>query len=134
MKEIKLKDKDPMHMESNVQQQKKHRFLGTKMLHNGQKLWEIDLASGEIRPTQMEDTAVVVDGAKVDAKNITKRRKVVIKPLHLYVDAINAKNAARKLAKQVILNSRTNSEIGSACRALLLQWAKSKQGDHETKV
>lgn len=94
MKELQLPVKEEVVITGQKEQEKKLQFIGSLKPHKGQKCWELDLATGIIRPAEIKSITAELTGAV--------HRQIIIKPKHLYCVALNLENADRKFVKMLI--------------------------------
>lgn len=98
MKELQLKDKlDKQEIVAPQEKQFEQVYIGSIKPHQGHTLFEINIKTGEIAKATFESTDVKWE----DAVNgiISKKRKVIVKPDHTYISALNEKNAIKKFNK-----------------------------------
>ena len=83
------KDKPEMHAIAPAKAEE--AYYGTIKKHKGQKLYEIDIKTGEIKEAEYESTAVIRPDGSTDVV-----RKAIMRYGHRYETAINLANAKRK--------------------------------------
>src|SRR3954470_22058892 len=79
--------------------EKKEVYQGSMWVHPGQKCWEYDFITNEVKEAEYESVTVEFGETVVD-------RKILIKKNCGYAVALNAKNAMRKLSKMHGVNLR----------------------------
>jgi hypothetical protein len=97
MKEIQQHDKDKIKIVKQAEVKKQQQFIGKVRLAKGLTLYQMNCKTGNISKVQYDDAVVKIENVKA---NKTKRvLKVKYLPGHLYVQALNDKNAKRKFTK-----------------------------------
>lgn len=86
--------KDETRTELQQKKQQEYRFVGKQRKVAGHTLFEFDKQTKEIRPAEIKRTATI----KTDGTPEYKTR-ADIKQGCFYIQALNAKNAAKKLRK-----------------------------------
>jgi hypothetical protein len=101
MKETKEIEKDQVVIEKQAEVEKKLQYLGSHKMRNGQKMWEFNKATGEIKIAEMEE--LPVNPYKKTKNNLPEgpRKKIITNENCVYVPAINIENAVRKLGLKV---------------------------------
>jgi hypothetical protein len=92
MKDKIIVDKDVLEIRKNVQEEKKHVFIGSLRKQPNLRVFEASLVTGNVFFAKME---LIID-AKGKATHIVKTREN-----HIYCYALNAKNAMRKFQKML---------------------------------
>lgn len=87
--------KDETRTELQQKKQQKYRFVGKQRKVAGHTLFEFDKQTKEIRPAEIKHTAYI---DSVSGRPVYKTR-ADIKQGCFYIQALNAKNAAKKLRK-----------------------------------
>lgn len=85
---------DGQRTELHQKKQHEYRLVGKQRVVKGHTLFEFDRQTKEIRPAQIKRTAII----KTDGKPVYNTR-ADIKQGCFYIQALNAKNAAKKLRK-----------------------------------
>ena len=80
-------------VKKNVKQKKEYNHDGIILPKKGQTVWEINLQTEEITEAEYEKTTVAI----LNADPIPK--KIIQKSGHIYIPAINKKNALKKFKK-----------------------------------
>lgn len=99
MKELTQHIKENVKLEAQKEQQKekKHVLLGKIKPKNGQKIYEINEESGEIREAEfVSKTINFVQAAK---KDFSLQKELVVKEDCIYIPALNIENAKKKYLK-----------------------------------
>jgi len=99
MKELEPKKQDIKHPSEERQVVKKLQHVSSIKMHRGHKFFQLCLATQEITEVEFDDVLVRYD------ESGNARKKVVIKPQHLYTSALNKKNAEKHF-KNMILRSK----------------------------
>ena len=97
MKEIQPlhKEKDPIVNVAQKEIEKQEKFIGKIKVIKGLKMYKMSTETGKISLVEFEE-------AIVDYKNPEKTvHKMIQEPRHLYLQALNDKNAKRKFTKMV---------------------------------
>ena len=89
-----LQNHQPDNTTGIVKQVQKTKYIDTLSPYPGQKLWELNPATGEIKEVPMKDTSV-------DFVSNSVTHQVVTKDGCKYVLAINKKNAQRRFFKDL---------------------------------
>jgi hypothetical protein len=87
-------------IQAPMQHESRKEYIGSFHPHNGQKVWQMCKATGEITEAEYNDTAVILNGVQV-LSPYTVVNKIIIKPGCLYCVAINKKNAFKQFVKQL---------------------------------
>lgn len=90
---------NPIEIVEEVKKHKKPIFQFKH--HNGLKVYELDLKTGEIFEAEFEEGAIkfeTFNGINIDPGLV---KKVITKENCIYVQAINVKNAKRKFTKMI---------------------------------
>lgn len=101
MKETTQHSQDEIKIEVPAQHQKKQALIHRMRPHANQKLFEYNTENNELKLAEFEEPKTVMyTGNSAGAKKfVPLSRKVIVKPNHLYVTAINFKNAVKQLGK-----------------------------------
>jgi hypothetical protein len=75
---------------------KEKKYLGTLHPHTGHKIWQIDLSTKEIAEAEFEKEDHILT-----ARGVNSRKRILVKPHHLYCSALNRKNALKKFVKMI---------------------------------
>lgn len=86
-------DKDKIEIVNQEQENYQLNNLGSLLLKNGMKIFEINIKEKTIEDAQYDDEVY-----KVFEK--TTNRKIIVKENCVYITAINKKNAVRKFKQQ----------------------------------
>lgn len=100
MKEIQSKEND-IEIVTQVEAEKHYRLkkLGAKTLHEGHSCFELDLNTGLINYAKYIEEAVTFEDAQKGIQGV--KRKLLVKDNHVYVTALNIKNAHKKFTKHL---------------------------------
>ena len=71
------------------------QYQGTVRVQHGCIMWELNTTTGKIRASEIELVATLVN------KRVTYRKKLLLKPDCLHVQAVNKMNAERKFKKMI---------------------------------
>lgn len=99
MKELTNHIKENIKLEAQKEQQKekKHVLLGKIKPKKGQKIYEINEETGEIKEAEfVSKTINFIQAAK---KDFSLKKELVIKPDCVYIPALNTENAKKKYLK-----------------------------------
>ena len=91
MKELKQHRPDEQHIKAEVPAKRQEVYMGALRPKPGQKVWQCDLKTGEVKEAEFDNTTV---NALAPHK-----KKVRVKPGHIYAVAINKANAEKKFVK-----------------------------------
>ena len=99
-KQLGLAEKDKMVISAQKDQKKEIKFLGSLIPNKGHTVFELKMETGEIFVAEfMAESAVDFVAAKEG--KLVRKRKVMTKPGHIYVAALNKKNAAKHFARML---------------------------------
>jgi hypothetical protein len=100
MKELQDLKADQTEVHAQRQQEKKLAYHGSFRLHPGQKVWECNVATQEIREAEYAVGSVSFADT-VKNSLVTVRHSLIMKEGCLYAPAINKKNARDKFVKML---------------------------------
>jgi len=86
--ELDLKSKEKLEVVANQQKQIEHELMGFLVPYNGHKVWEIEVATGNIKEAQYSSNTYKAFGEN--------KKEIVVKDGFIYVAALNQKNAFKK--------------------------------------
>jgi len=86
--ELELKDREKLEVVANQKKQIEHELIGFLVPHNGHKIWEIEVATGNIKEAQYSSNTYKAFGEN--------KKEIIVKDGCLYVSALNKKNAFKK--------------------------------------
>lgn len=98
MEEARPKQTDRVEIHAPVQQQKQQRLEARARLHPGHRCWELNLSTGEVKLAELQEVTRHYDPTKVVQLHPVVR-KVVMREGHLYLNALNKKNAVKQFKK-----------------------------------
>jgi len=84
---------EPVILINQKEVKKSINYLGSLKPHKGQKLFELNIETSEVKPVEYKETEVLISG--------DVRKKYVIKPNHWYAVALNKVNAERKFLNRL---------------------------------
>lgn len=79
----------------SIEEQKEFKKVGIMKLKKGLTLFELDRLTGKVCPVNLDSHIQVKTNGKTQ-----KRHKFVPNPKNIYVQALNKKNAIRKIKKE----------------------------------
>lgn len=91
--------------------EKQNKFVGSMRHIPGLKVYEMNTETYRFTEAKMESLAVVKSEVRSDGTHINdvvKSSKIIMKPGHIYCQALNPRNAARKFAKRLGLQKVEN--------------------------
>ena len=97
MKEIQQHSQDQVKNVRSAEIAYQHNIVGRIRRIPGLILWKMSMKSGEIRKVEVEDS----DLTTFESKGQKSKSRVKYESDHLYVQALNIKNAKRKFEKAV---------------------------------
>lgn len=98
-KQLRPTDREKIVIAAQKQQEKEIRLLGSIVPHDGHTLFELEMQTGKIaRAEFMTGTMKYTEAFE---KTKAKSKKVLVKQGHLYVSALNMRNAAKNFAKML---------------------------------
>lgn len=100
MKEIEIKDSDKITINTDVEVKKQLTLIKSERKISGLRLFEYNTITKEIKEAEFLLKDYLLDFTKPDpAKDLLSRLKVKHNPNCKYIQAINKKNALKKLNK-----------------------------------
>lgn len=87
-----LKPKDKIEIAVKKKQQIEHQLLGKVRPRNGHKVFEINIETLEVNEAKFSPVTALVFG-------VVKNKEIIIKKNHVYISALNKKNALKKFSK-----------------------------------
>jgi len=93
--EIKVREEQVIQAE-----EKRENLIGSLQSTPGLTLWEIEIETREVRAAEFEEVNVDIK----EGKEGGLRKKLLMKKKCFYVEALNKKNALRKMDKQLKRN------------------------------
>lgn len=81
-------------------QKQEHRFLGTMIRRPGLTLFEYDSKSKTVRAADVNTQQFYSYNAKRDKFSVSSKSRVQVRDGCMYVQALNLKNAIRKVRKE----------------------------------
>ena len=93
MFELKTKEQK----EVSAKQKQEYKYLGSMRMINGLKLWEYDTQTNVLKLAEIQKNNAVNFGTKKASGN----SKVTHNPKAIYIQALNYKNAKRKIEKKL---------------------------------
>lgn len=101
MKEVKEQEQDQVVNVKQVEVEKKLKYVGSLKPKKGQKIWEFNHKTGEIKIAEMEE--MPINPFKKGRSGLPEgpRKKLVINENCVYVPEINIQNAVKKLGLKV---------------------------------
>lgn len=99
MKETNIQITEKQEISAKVKQESSTQFQSIR-LKKGQKLWEYCIATGEMKPIEIETTSIKFEEAEKGIHSAVK--KATAREGHLYAVAINEKNALKKILKSFL--------------------------------
>jgi hypothetical protein len=88
-------------IQAPMQHESRKEFVGSFHPRNGQKVWQLCRATGEITEAEFETPEVRLHVPGESLTDYTLQRKLITKAGHLYCIAINKKNAFKQFLKQL---------------------------------
>ncbi len=105
MKETQIHIQDQVQIFAQVQAKKKRELIGTLIPENGHTLFEFNRESKVLTKAEFEECNVYMHGVSKSGAvvnyNVGTTKKVIVKENCFYVSSLNAKNAAKKIHKQL---------------------------------
>ncbi len=99
-RQLGLSGKDKMVISAQKEQKKEIKHLGSIIPNSGHTVFELKMQTGEIFFAEfMKESAV--DFVEARNGNIVRNKKVMVKPGHIYVSALNKKNAAKHFLRML---------------------------------
>lgn len=95
---IKNKTQDQTEIHAAREVQKTTNKIGELRMYKGHTLYEFDVEKQELREAEFQKNDTVT--LQLIAAGRVPRKRILIKKNHLYVGALNKKNAMRKLIKK----------------------------------
>lgn len=102
MKELELKEKEKLEIVANQKKQIEHEYIGLIVPYDGHKMWEIEIATGNIKEAKYSNTTFNAFGEN--------KKEIIVKEGFLYVSALNQKNAFKKAIKGVPSGKKINPQ------------------------
>jgi gamma-glutamyl phosphate reductase len=97
MKELEIKSKAKTEIKAEKEIKTEHRLVDRIIPHPGHKMFEIKVPEMRVKLAEYEKGSMHID---VNGNNAFKEAlKIIIREGHLYVSALNEKNALKKLMK-----------------------------------
>lgn len=76
------------------------KLLGSKLLTKGLILWEFNVVDKTLIKAEYSENKIILNTLnKNDPNNVTKK-KIIVKSNCIYIEALNEKNAVKKIIKQ----------------------------------
>lgn len=98
MKELTQEFKDTkVEIVSEKEQKKEVKLIGRQRRIPGLTLWEFNRVTQELLPAQYKKEDVVISKLSTSKEDLVKRNNVIVKENCFYFQALNEKNARRKL-------------------------------------
>ncbi len=91
--------------------EKQEKFVGSMRHIPGLKVYEMNTETYRFTEAKMETTAKVKGDFRSDGihiNDVVKSSKIIMRPGHIYCQALNPRNAARKFAKRLGLQKVEN--------------------------
>lgn len=101
MNELKQHSTDQIQNVRQVEVEKKLAYMGSHKMHKGQKMWEFNRATGEIRIAEMEEMPINVLEKTQSGLPAGPKKKLIVNENCTYVPALNIENAVKKLGLKV---------------------------------
>lgn len=99
-KQLGLAEKDKMVISAQKDQKKEIKHLGSIIPNKGHTVFELKMQTGEIFVAEfMAEGATDFIAAKEG--RLVRQRKILVKPGHIYVAALNKKNAAKHFLRML---------------------------------
>jgi len=102
MKELKLDDQglqSAVAIVESIKENEEYKYLGSyRMKIDGGKVFRYDIANNKLTPAEYE----LIDTLDLNKKT-TAKHKLSIKPDSVYIEALNLKNAFKRLMKRKIM-------------------------------
>lgn len=94
---------EPDKIEINVEQQQKKeiKLIGNQRKINGLTLWEFNHKTKELQKAKYSKVDIELRSLSTRAEDLVNRHKVVVNENCLYFQALNEKNAIKKINKKL---------------------------------
>lgn len=97
MKELEEFKEKPIEIVAEQQQKKEIKHIGQQRKVRGHILWEFNEKTRELKRAQFKKTNVFISAINMSPESITETHKVVVNENCVYFQALNKKNAKKKL-------------------------------------
>ena len=99
-RQLGFSEKDKIVISAQKDQKKEIKHLGSIIPNTGHTVFELKMQTGEIFFAEfMKESAV--DFVEASRGNLARSRSVMVKPGHIYVAALNKKNAAKHFLRML---------------------------------
>lgn len=115
----KKKDELSVHQNAETQKKKQSNFVGSLNIHKGQKCFELNIKTGDIKLAEYDNQTINYPTSK---QTSSIHRKLTLNDECIYVVAINLKNAKKKF--QIIINKTLQDHTQTASVDCLVCGAK----------
>jgi hypothetical protein len=96
--------KDSIEIIAQAEVKKEIKLIGSQRVIPGLTLWQFNLISGVLTKALFKSEDLVLDFTKHNpAKDLAKRKKVIIEENCVYFQALNTKNALKVLRRKKII-------------------------------
>jgi len=99
MKELEEFKEKPIEIVAEQQQKKEIKHIGQQRKVRGHILWEFNERTRILKRAEFKKTTVYITGTGMSPESVTETHKVVVNESCIYFQAMNEKNARKKLIK-----------------------------------